>query len=354
MNKKVWTIASCILASTYCCALSYRLTEVNAGLMPGFDKAQAYDINSSGELAGISINFNGGESGGFTENGVWRRFQSDVGGTARAFAINDLGHVVGVGGITGPVGRRAILMDDPNSGQAKSIGTLGGNFSEAYGINNNGYIVGDSGLSNNILRGFIYRNGLMQDIGTLGGVSTSARGINQLAQVTGTSDNSSNEKRAFIYDNGIMTDLGTLGGDSHGVAINDSGEVVGYSNNEAFLYSNGVMNGLGTLSGTWSKAYDVNSSGQVIGQYGDSQFGSAFLYSNGQMYDLNDLIVEGLDWQVAAVRGINDAGQITGFTYIDGTWRSFIASPVPEPTTLFVIGVLGLTMMQRNRLHPRK
>jgi len=67
-----------------------------------------------------------------------------------------------------------------------------------------------------------------------------------------------------------VQELGTLGGDSYASAINDSGQVVGYSHPangapHAFLYKDDKMTDLGTLGGTSSYAYDINNSGQVVG-----------------------------------------------------------------------------------------
>src|ERR671930_852533 len=68
-------------------------------------------------------------------------------------------------------------------------------------------------------------------------------------------------------------DLGTLGGStSYGYAVNDSGQVVGYSYTagdaeyHAFSWTHaGGMVDLGTLGGTSSIALAVNASGQVVG-----------------------------------------------------------------------------------------
>src|ERR1700722_14720065 len=57
-----------------------------------------------------------------------------------------------------------------------------------------------------------------------------ASAINNSGQVTGYSA-TSEETHAFIYSNGVMTDLGTLSGysTSYGTAVNTSGQVAGYT-----------------------------------------------------------------------------------------------------------------------------
>src|SRR5215211_4397455 len=126
-----------------------------------------------------------------------------------------------------------------------------------------------------------------------------------------------------------VEDLGTLGGSRSGVsAINDSGEVVGYSylagdqNNHAFLYKDGKMTDLGTLGGNSSVAKGINKSGQVVG-WSDNSSGErrAFFYdSTNGMKDLNDLIPADSGWSIGEATAINTDGKIAA-TGWPTSWR---------------------------------
>ncbi len=124
-----------------------------------------------------------------------------------------------------------------------------------------------------------------------------------------------------------VEDLGTLPGDNFSVAyhVNNLGEVVGVSGNNrdpayghglrAFLYREGRMIDLGTLGGVGSQAFNLNDNGQVVGiTYQAEGRTIAFLYSNGQMTNLEALAGVSGVWQLTPA-AINNAGQIVGRAY---------------------------------------
>jgi probable HAF family extracellular repeat protein len=167
------------------------------------------------------------------------------------------------------------------------------------------------------------------DLGTLPGyLRSTAMAINDNGQVAGYStDVSGFTTHGFLYSNGTMTDLGTLGGTfSAATGINSIGQVVGYSSlangmTHAFLYSNGVMTDLGTLpGGNSSSASAINSSGDIVG-WANIVGGPphAILYSKGAMTDLGTLP----GYIQSFATAINSSGQIAG--YAMGSWHNFHA-----------------------------
>ena len=165
----------------------------------------------------------------------------------------------------------------------------------------------------------------------LGGVSR-ASGINDSGQVVGWSD-AALDFHAVLWNGGIIQDLGTLSGNySYAYGINDSDQVVGYSANtagnpHAVLWHNGSFQDLGTLdssySYSYSYAYGINESGQVVGNSTSASSGHhAFLWNNGSMQDLGTL---GGSYSYAF--GINDSGQVVGYANTaSGPYHAFLWS----------------------------
>lgn len=140
-----------------------------------------------------------------------------------------------------------------------------------------------------------------------------------------------NRHWSFLIDpqRGVI-DLGTLGvghgGNGRGTgtypaAINESGQIVGLSYvgfaAHPFLWEDGVMTDLGVPAGfAEAEATDVNDHGDVVGrmrvQNDPVRFAedAAFLYTDGVIYNLQDLVPPGSGWRFTRAIAINNNGQI--------------------------------------------
>lgn len=74
----------------------------------------------------------------------------------------------------------------------------------------------------------------------------------------------------------------------------------------------------------------INSSGKVVGcsTLAGPPIKHAFVYSDGAMRDLNDLLVDsGAGWVLEVASAINNLGQITGWGSFNGEQRAFVLTP---------------------------
>lgn len=282
------------------------------------------------------------------------------GNSSTGYAINDFGQVVGESKKSVYGSDYAFLWSDATGMQ--NLGTLGGESSVAYAINNLGQVVGSAETKEGDFHAFFYNgSGGLQDLTTLAGLS-SARDINDSGQIVGSAQTQSGQNHPFLYSrSGGLQDLGTLGGDEGTAsAINNLGQVVGRADtgatfepddpkecpcniSHAFLYSgSGTLQDLGTLGGPNSDATDINDFGQVVGSAGylkGSTVSAPFIYSDGKMSNLNDLIPANSGWFLGSADGINNSGQIVGTGTIQDPERNypvhaFLLTPVLEPTSV--------------------
>lgn len=101
------------------------------------------------------------------------------------------------------------------------------------------------------------------------------------------------------------------------VDINDSEVAVGWRNGagvgeRAIMWQNGAFTDLGTLGGGFSRAYQINNAGVIVGEASD-EFGVTHpvVWENGTIRALPQLDPQNLRFGAAA-RSINDRGDVVG------------------------------------------
>jgi probable HAF family extracellular repeat protein len=213
-------------------------------------------------------------------------------------------------------------------GKIHDLGTLGGSDSVVYQANELGQAMGIS-FTDDIVHDstgwptthpFLWDRGKLLDVGSLGGSFSEAYGLNGRGDEVGFSFlDGDTQFHPFLWERGSLTDLGTLGGDNgEAWAINGRSHIVGWADlsgsraHHAFLWRNHQMVDLGTPHGNpCSSGETINIHDQVVGDSGECGVGGdPYLWENGEIVALGDLIVPGSDRIVFDAFQINDLGQI--------------------------------------------
>ena len=133
-----------------------------------------------------------------------------------------------------------------------------------------------------------------------------ASGINNLGQVL-----VGQKGVGWIWDKGQLTEVTDS---TWAYQINSSGQVVGRYLGEnwtdnAYVWENGKRTDLGYLGGISSLASDINDAGQIVGWFKTTKEKfNPFLWQNGEMIDLGTLGFNG------GAQGINNQGQVVGYS----------------------------------------
>jgi probable HAF family extracellular repeat protein len=176
--------------------------------------------------------------------------------------------------------------------------------------------------------------------------SSAATAINDKGQIVGISgvcDQAVGRKTALhavLWDGGAVQDIGNLGGKEWNTptAINQRGDIAGFSDHEgeaileAFIWTRERgIEGLGFLADdhTLSEAFGINERRQVVGLSCGSAC-RAFLWQDGVMADLNDLVPPQSGIVLTHAMDINDDGVITGRAANSNTGelQTYVATPV--------------------------
>jgi probable HAF family extracellular repeat protein len=293
-------------------------TPTEIGVLNGGFSAEAYDINASGQIVGVSEEGSNLQDRAFIwQSGVGiQPLSATWGKPIRAFGINDAGQIAGSANHN-VSGTHAFVTI---GGDAKDLGTLGGDVSVATKVNDSGEVSGYSYIfSNTITQSFhAFRwkdlngngqsdSGEMINLGVLGSDRNSyAYDLNNNGLIVGASETgtaSNNISRAFIWSSadGIMRDLnvvvpgtGWTFQEAHG--INNRGQIVGTGLNpdgkvHAFLLTptvsvssvsgSGTYNGTATLTATLTIAGSHTAGQTVSFTLNGSTVGNAQTDSNG-------------------------------------------------------------------------
>jgi probable HAF family extracellular repeat protein len=241
------------------------------------------------------------------------------------------------------------------------IGTHGGSTSFARAINNFGQVTGNAQTPptepSPRLNGFLFEEGQpLINIGILPGSNNFSRGyaINDSGVIVGESDN--NTSRAFVYQNGVMTGLMRLAGDNdRGVAhgINNAGVIVGISSNGTVsrptMWTNTgsgyTPSDLGTIAGTATatgRAWSINQAGAVVGlSTSASGTSQATLWNAGTITNLGSL---GDGTRFSQAYAINGSNQIVGSSQTGQTVGQLIGTGSTTPITRAFIWENGFIM----------
>lgn len=185
------------------------------------------------------------------------------------------------------------------------------------------------------------------------GIPSGGQSINNLNQVVGWAVLDGRQTPYIWSNNTGMVAIGSFPSDvwASAEAINDNGQVVGYTGDQAWLWSSTEpLVYLGNLGGS-GRPTDINNMGWAVGYSQISAQGTehAFLWTNDSgMVDIATPF--GLYGQSRA-NAINDIGWIVGsFVDSDGFDHIALWEPVPEPSLIpFAISTLCLLRLRRRR-----
>jgi probable HAF family extracellular repeat protein len=304
----------------------------------------AYDLNNSNQVVGYANDADGNDraflftdanNNGVADAGEMVNLGALAGDQASyAYGINERGQVVGTSR-TAPLGadgdERTVRFNPGASPTNLGVGTGSNGYgSGASDVSDSSQVVGG------VLSGFNYVPYVRS---AAGAVSTftlpapyalwgEARAINDAGFVVGYSGSTLGDSGFIRSPSGTLTPVGHENPAlpyNYAWDLNDAGQVVGEGFNSAgdyhgFLWQNGAATDLGTLPGMGSsEAYGVNNLGAAVGRAeppeGVQASTRGFLYRDGAMVDLNDLIPATSGYFVADARAINDRGAIAAVAF---------------------------------------
>ena len=338
------------LARPAAATMTYTVTDI--GSFVGGTGTVAFAINNTGQIVGwgdtSSVDFMGNPA----DNAFIYKASSLIdlgtlgGDNSYSYGINGAGQAVGAShtGAYDYFGSpifHAFLYN--KTGPLQDLGTLGGDNSYGEAINAFGTFVGQSDTAAQNSIAFVGSKSGLSAVPGLGTQGSEAFAINSHGQIVGQAYTASYDPQAFLYSGGMITNLGVFAGGQQSAAfsITDNGFIVGSADVQNFsdptspyshacLFNHGSLTDLGTLGGNRSGAYGVNVFQQIVG-YADRQSTGnpqAFIYQNGVIQNLNDMVPTGTALHLDQANAINNSGQIVGYGSLSsGATHGFLLTP---------------------------
>ncbi|MDH3649915.1 MAG: hypothetical protein OEQ53_09535 [Saprospiraceae bacterium] len=302
--------------------------------LSGATNASALAINNHGEMVGYS------EINGYLHPTYWNSSTAepeDLGLPpdvlyARARSISDQGHIVG------STGERVSLATaiQFRPGPPRTLPHLRpAGIEFAWKVNNFGVISGsarDWSQSRQFERTVYWENNTINDIGMFpNAIWTMGYGLNDASTIVGSAV-ADGRMIPYTWSDGTFTALSDLGagiGEQRAYDISNNGDVVGASRDPSgiihpVLWRNGELIDLGIfpgiVNGGYAEALAVNEKGQAVGWgWGLDGHPHALLFKDGKIIQLPE--PRNAVPPLSYAYDINDAGQIVGEGYIDGTFK---------------------------------